>query len=120
MVLLSIFLQPKLNDVLLEMFRNEYIGTAPYLSCFPSLRHHKLCPTDQFIVLSSDGLYQYLTNEEVVSYVENFMEKFPDGDPAQHLIEELLCRAARKAGSCYILCYAKFSLLFPLITRVKA
>ncbi|XP_023552441.1 protein phosphatase 2C 29-like [Cucurbita pepo subsp. pepo] len=90
--------QPKLNDVLLEMFRNEYIGTAPYLSCFPSLRHHKLCPTDQFIVLSSDGLYQYLTNEEVVSYVENFMEKFPDGDPAQHLIEELLCRAARKAG----------------------
>ncbi|XP_022937431.1 protein phosphatase 2C 29-like [Cucurbita moschata] len=90
--------QPKLNDALLEMFRNEYIGTAPYLSCMPSLRHHRLCPTDQFIVLSSDGLYQYLTNEEVVSYVENFMEKFPDGDPAQHLIEELLCRAARKAG----------------------
>ncbi|KAL0550480.1 hypothetical protein IC582_014999 [Cucumis melo] len=90
--------QPKLNDALLEMFRNEYIGTAPYLSCLPSLRHHRLCPTDQFIVLSSDGLYQYLTNQEVVSYVENFMEKFPDGDPAQHLIEELLCRAARKAG----------------------
>ncbi|XP_022145327.1 protein phosphatase 2C 29, partial [Momordica charantia] len=90
--------QPKLNDALLEMFRNEYIGTAPYLSCSPSLRHHRLCTTDQFIVLSSDGLYQYLTNEEVVSYVENFMEKFPDGDPAQHLIEELLCRAARKAG----------------------
>lgn len=108
MVLLFSFLQPKLNDALLEMFRNEYIGTAPYLSCSPSLRHHRLCTTDQFIVLSSDGLYQYLTNEEVVSYVENFMEKFPDGDPAQHLIEELLCRAARKAGNCYILCYFKF------------
>ena len=117
MVLLSIFLQPKLNDALLEMFRNEYIGTAPYLSCLPSLRHHRLCPTDQFIVLSSDGLYQYLTNQEVVSYVENFMEKFPDGDPAQHLIEELLCRAARKAGSFYILCHAKFCFLFSLITR---
>lgn len=26
------------------------------------------------------------------------MEKFPDGDPAQHLIEELLLRAAKKAG----------------------
>lgn len=116
-VLVSIFVQPKLNDALLEMFRNEYIGTAPYLSCLPSLRHHRLCPTDQFIVLSSDGLYQYLTNEEVVSYVENFMEKFPDGDPAQHLIEELLCRAARKAGSCYFLCYAKSWFFFPLITR---
>ncbi|XP_071919314.1 protein phosphatase 2C 29-like [Coffea arabica] len=90
--------QPKWNDPLLEMFRNDYIGTAPYISCSPSLRHHKLCPRDQFLVLSSDGLYQYLSNQEVVSFVENFMEKFPDGDPAQHLIEELLLRAAKKAG----------------------
>ncbi|KAJ6946844.1 protein phosphatase 2C 29-like [Populus alba x Populus x berolinensis] len=90
--------RPKLNDALLEMFRNEYIGTAPYISCSPSLRHHQLCPRDQFLVLSSDGLYQYLTNQEVVSHVESFMEQFPDGDPAQHLIEELLFRAARKAG----------------------
>ncbi|KAF7828551.1 protein phosphatase 2C 29-like [Senna tora] len=90
--------QPKWNDPLLEMFRNEYIGTAPYISCCPSLRHHKLCPRDQFLILSSDGLYQYLSNQEVVSQVESFMEKFPDGDPAQHLIEELLLRAAKKAG----------------------
>ncbi|XP_060179863.1 protein phosphatase 2C 29-like [Lycium barbarum] len=90
--------RPKLNDALLEMFRNEYIGDAPYLSCTPSMRHHRLCPRDQFLVLSSDGLYQYLTNQEVVCLVENFMEKFPDGDPAQHLIEELLFRAAKKAG----------------------
>ncbi|KAK9075618.1 hypothetical protein SSX86_003944 [Deinandra increscens subsp. villosa] len=90
--------QPKWNDSLLEMFRNEYIGNAPYVSCEPSLRHHHLCPRDQFLVLSSDGLYQYFSNQEVVSHVENFMDKFPDGDPAQHLIEELLRRAARKAG----------------------
>ncbi|RWR80594.1 protein phosphatase 2C 29 [Cinnamomum micranthum f. kanehirae] len=90
--------QPKWNNALLEMFRNEYIGTEPYITCSPSLRHHKLGPSDQFLVLSSDGLYQYLTNQEVVSQVENFMEKFPDGDPAQHLIEELLIRAAKKAG----------------------
>ncbi|XP_076960815.1 protein phosphatase 2C 29-like [Bidens hawaiensis] len=90
--------QPKWNDSLLEMFRNEYIGTAPYVSCEPSLRHHHLCPRDQFIVLSSDGLYQYFTNQEVVSHVAIFMEKFPEGDPAQHLIEELLLRAAKKAG----------------------
>lgn len=88
------------------MFRNEYIGTAPYISCLPSLRHHRLCPSDQFLILSSDGLYQYLTNQEVVSHVENFMEKFPEGDPAQHLIEELLFRAAKKAGK-----FCHFSLL---------
>ncbi|KAF8379111.1 hypothetical protein HHK36_028540 [Tetracentron sinense] len=92
--------QPKWNNALLEMFRNEYIGTAPYLSCSPSLCHHKLGHNDHFLVLSSDGLYQYLSNQEVVSHVESFMEKFPDGDPAQHLIEELLFRAAKKAGLC--------------------
>ncbi|XP_022757563.1 protein phosphatase 2C 29-like isoform X2 [Durio zibethinus] len=90
--------KPKLNDALLEMFRNEYIGTAPYISCSPSLCHHRLCPRDQFLILSSDGLYQYLSNQEVVSLVESFMEKFPDGDPAQQLIEEVLFRAAKKAG----------------------
>lgn len=84
------------------MFRNEYIGTKPYISCSPSLCHHKLCARDQFLVLSSDGLYQYLTNQEVVSHVESFMEKYPDGDPAQHLIEELLSRAAKKAGINYL------------------
>ncbi|KAK9698912.1 hypothetical protein RND81_08G140100 [Saponaria officinalis] len=90
--------QAKFNDSLLEMFRNEFIGAAPYVSCIPSLRHHHLSPKDQFLVLSSDGLYQYLSNQEVVSFVENFLEKYPDGDPAQHLIEELLNRAAKKAG----------------------
>ncbi|KAL9681744.1 hypothetical protein QQ045_013532 [Rhodiola kirilowii] len=87
--------QPKWNDPLLEMFCNDYIGTAPYVSCTPSLRHHKLCQREPFLVLSSDGLYQYLTNQEVVSHVESFMEKSPEGDPAQHLIEELLSRAAK-------------------------
>ncbi|KAJ8774495.1 hypothetical protein K2173_016941 [Erythroxylum novogranatense] len=90
--------QPKWNDMLLEMFKTEYIGTAPYISCSPSLCHYRLCPRDQFLVLSSDGLYQYLTNQEVVSHVEKFMEQFPDGDPAQNLIKELLSRAAKKAG----------------------
>ncbi|KAL8210098.1 hypothetical protein R6Q57_006830 [Mikania cordata] len=90
--------QAKWNDSLLEMFRKEYIGNAPYVSCVPSLRHHQLCQKDQFLILSSDGLYQYFDNQEVVSHVDNFMEKFPDGDPAQHLIEELLLRAAKKAG----------------------
>ncbi|CAN6486366.1 unnamed protein product [Victoria cruziana] len=90
--------QAKWNNALLGMFRSEYIGAAPYISCSPSLFHHRIGPKDQFLVLSSDGLYQYLSNEEVVSHVANFMEKFPDGDPAQYLIEELLFRAAKKAG----------------------
>ncbi|XP_044482646.1 probable protein phosphatase 2C 23 [Mangifera indica] len=90
--------QPKWNNALLEMFRIDYKGTSPYITCLPSLYHHKLGPKDRFLILSSDGLYQYLTNEEAVSEVELFITLQPEGDPAQHLVEEVLFRAAKKAG----------------------
>ncbi|KAA8543887.1 hypothetical protein F0562_021936 [Nyssa sinensis] len=90
--------QPKWNDALLEMFRIDYIGTSPYINCLPYLYHHRLGPRDRFLILSSDGLYQYFTNEEAVSEVEHFIAWSPEGDPAQHLVEEVLFRAAKKAG----------------------
>eukprot|EP00250_Pteridium_aquilinum_P004748 c1494_g1_i1 orf=120-2711(+) len=90
--------KPRWNSAILRMFQIDYVGSAPYVSCAPALHHHRLGPNDRFLILSSDGLYQYFSNEEVVSHVEWFMEKFPEGDPAQHLIEELLFRAAKKAG----------------------
>ncbi|KAG8376894.1 hypothetical protein BUALT_Bualt09G0111500 [Buddleja alternifolia] len=90
--------QPKWNNALFERFRIDYVGTAPYITCSPSLCHHKLESKDKFLILSSDGLYQYFTNQEAVSEVESFMSTFPEGDPAQHLVEEVLFRAAKKAG----------------------
>ncbi|KAL8152692.1 hypothetical protein V2J09_010452 [Rumex salicifolius] len=89
---------PKWNEGLLEMLKIDYVGSSPYITCSPSLHHHKLSPKDKFLILSSDGLYQYFTNEEVVADVELFMSSTPEGDPAQHLIEEILFRAAKKAG----------------------
>ncbi|XP_041025498.1 probable protein phosphatase 2C 23 [Juglans microcarpa x Juglans regia] len=90
--------QPKWNDALLEKFRIEYVGTSPYITCLPSLYHYRLGPRDRFLILSSDGLYQYLSNEEAVSQVEYFIDKYPKGDPAQHLIEQVLFQAAQKHG----------------------
>ncbi|CAL5388275.1 unnamed protein product [Camellia sinensis] len=89
---------PKWNNALLEMFRIDYVGSSPYITCSPSLYHHRLGPRDRFLILSSDGLYQYFTNEEAISEVEVFTSSFPEGDPAQHLVEEVLFRAAKKAG----------------------
>ncbi|CAD6203790.1 unnamed protein product [Miscanthus lutarioriparius] len=90
--------KPKFNEALLEMFRIDYVGTSPYISCNPAVLHHRLCANDRFLVLSSDGLYQYFSNDEVVSHVLWFMENVPEGDPAQYLVAELLCRAAKKNG----------------------
>ncbi|KAJ8748512.1 hypothetical protein K2173_003410 [Erythroxylum novogranatense] len=90
--------KPSCNDALLHSFRIAYVGSKPYISCIPSILHHRLSSSDRFLVLSSDGLYQYFSNEEVVSHVTWFMEKVPEGDPAQYLIAELLVRAAKKNG----------------------
>ncbi|KAG2320168.1 hypothetical protein Bca52824_013381 [Brassica carinata] len=90
--------QPKWNNALLEMFQIDYKGESPYINCLPSLYHHRLGSKDRFLILSSDGLYQYFTNEEAVSEVELFISLQPEGDPAQHLVQELLFRAAKKAG----------------------
>uniref|UniRef100_A0A5B6ZDB7 PPM-type phosphatase domain-containing protein n=1 Tax=Davidia involucrata TaxID=16924 RepID=A0A5B6ZDB7_DAVIN len=90
--------KPRCNEALLEMFQIGYVGTAPYISCVPSVLHHRLSSSDRFLVLSSDGLYQYFSNEEVVAHITWFMENVPEGDPAQYLIAELLFRAAKKNG----------------------
>ncbi|XP_016464211.1 putative protein phosphatase 2C 23 [Nicotiana tabacum] len=90
--------QPKWNNALLKVFRIDYVGNSPYINCLPSLYHHRLSPRDRFLILSSDGLYQYFNNKEAVAEVETFMSIFPEGDPAQHLVEEVLFRAAKKAG----------------------
>ncbi|KAM7256580.1 hypothetical protein ACFE04_012321 [Oxalis oulophora] len=90
--------QPKWNNAVLEAFRLDYIGDSPYLSCTPSLFHHKLSPVDRFLILSSDGLYEYFTNEEAIAEVQSFITVYPTEDPAQHLIEEVLHRAAKRAG----------------------
>ena len=82
----------------MEAFRINYVGTDPYVTCAPSLCHQRIGSQDKFLVLSSDGLYQYFTNKEVVDQVEAFTAAEPDGDPAQHLVGELVHRAARKAG----------------------
>lgn len=93
------------------MFQIDYLGTAPYISCIPSVLHLQLSSNDRFLVLSSDGLYQYFSNEEVVAHITWFMEKVPEGDPAQYLIAELLFRAAKKNGELTYLIYVENKLV---------
>uniref|UniRef100_A0ACD5W4Q8 Uncharacterized protein n=1 Tax=Avena sativa TaxID=4498 RepID=A0ACD5W4Q8_AVESA len=90
--------EPRWNKALLEVFRVDYVGPSPYITCKPFLRHHCLGPRDKFLILASDGLYEYFTNEDVVARVEAFVTRFPDEDPAKYLSHEILLRAAKQAG----------------------
>lgn len=47
--------------------------TPPYLSCTPDITYHKLTPQDKFVILASDGLWENLSNEEVVRLVGEHM-----------------------------------------------
>ncbi|KAG8663657.1 hypothetical protein MANES_01G236400v8 [Manihot esculenta] len=79
--------KPTCNEALLEIFRINYVGTNPYVSCIPSVIHHRLCSSDRFLVLSSDGLYQYFSNEDVVAHVAWFMENVPEGMDFHELLD---------------------------------
>lgn len=41
----------------------------------PEILAHKICPDDLFVILCSDGVWEFLTNEEVVGFVHRFGKK---------------------------------------------
>ncbi len=48
--------------------------TPPYLSCDPEVTVHRLTSRDRFMVLGSDGLWEQLSDENVVKIVGEFLE----------------------------------------------
>lgn len=53
-------------------FRLPESFNKPILSAEPSILVHKLDPEDQFLIFASDGLWEHLSNEEVVNIVLNY------------------------------------------------
>ncbi|XP_067639965.1 pyruvate dehydrogenase [acetyl-transferring]-phosphatase 1, mitochondrial isoform X2 [Eurosta solidaginis] len=43
--------------------------TPPYLTAQPEVQHHILGPNDKFLVIASDGLWDFLTPSQVISLV---------------------------------------------------
>lgn len=99
-------LQKNLNDALMGILRVRDLTSPPYVSTQPSLNVHKISNFDQFVILGSDGLFDFFSNDEAVKLVESYILSNPFGDPAKFLIEQLVARAADSAGQFfYILCY---------------
>ncbi|ONK58690.1 uncharacterized protein A4U43_C09F15670 [Asparagus officinalis] len=88
----------KLNDALMGILRVRNLCSPPYVSTHPFTMNRKVSENDLFVVLGSDGLFDFFTNEEVVELVHQFIQDNPAGDPAKHLVELLVLRAAENAG----------------------
>ncbi|KAJ3675827.1 hypothetical protein LUZ60_004869 [Juncus effusus] len=86
------------NDALMGILRVKNLKSPPYVKSNPHTLIHDVSPHDSFIVLGSDGLFDFFNNEQVVGLVYNYISEFPAGDPAKYLIDQLVLKAAQKAG----------------------
>lgn len=88
----------KLNDALMGILRVRNLCSPPYVYTHPFTMSHKVSENDLFVVLGSDGLFDFFRNEEVVELVHQFIQDNPLGDPAKYMVEQLVLRAAENAG----------------------
>jgi len=87
----------EMNDKLMGILKVRNLCDPPYTYTEPFTTCHMVSESDLFVVLGSDGLFDFLPNQEVVELVYRFIKSNPDGDPAKHLIEKILPRAAENA-----------------------
>ncbi|XP_068661214.1 probable protein phosphatase 2C 40 [Aristolochia californica] len=88
----------KMNDALMGILRVRNLSSPPYVYTHPFTKSHRVSENDPFVVLGSDGLFDFFSNDEVVELVYSFTQANPSGDPAKHLVEQLVQRAAENAG----------------------
>uniref|UniRef100_A0A914P5H0 PPM-type phosphatase domain-containing protein n=1 Tax=Meloidogyne incognita TaxID=6306 RepID=A0A914P5H0_MELIC len=51
----------------------QHLLTPPYLTCLPEVFYHQLTSNDRFLVLATDGLWEFLDSDAVVRLVEDHM-----------------------------------------------
>lgn len=66
--------------------------TPPYVSHIPEVHNYTVGPADKFVILASDGLWDFLTPQEAVAIVE----KSSEDDAASKLVYAALENAAIK------------------------
>lgn len=80
------------------ILRVRNLISPPYVSTQPSLNVRQISKSDHFVIVGSDGLFDFFSNDEVVKLVHSYILSNSSGDPAKFLLEQLLERAAECAG----------------------
>ncbi|KAF8401495.1 hypothetical protein HHK36_012435 [Tetracentron sinense] len=88
----------KLNDALMGILKVRNLLSPPYISSEPSLNVHRISKDDQFVIVASDGLFDFFSNDEAVKLIHSYILSNPSGDPAKFLLGQLVSRAADGAG----------------------
>lgn len=71
--------------------------TPPYVSHEPEMHHIQLCENDKFLIIASDGVWDFMSAQEAVEIVASVSEK--DGNKAAALLlKRTIERAAEESG----------------------
>ncbi|XP_030379139.1 pyruvate dehydrogenase [acetyl-transferring]-phosphatase 1, mitochondrial [Scaptodrosophila lebanonensis] len=97
-------LQQQVVPMFGEHMMPPHYFTPPYLTARPDVQHHELDVNDKFLVIASDGLWDFLSPSEVVSLVGQHVNskkiqepmRLENGDVTLQEISDKL--AERKAG----------------------
>ncbi|KAI9594521.1 phosphatase 2C-like domain-containing protein [Syncephalis fuscata] len=54
---------------------SPHFKTPPYVTARPVVTTHKIAPNDRFMVIATDGLYDDLSNEEIVEVVAGYVDE---------------------------------------------
>ncbi|CAI5481087.1 unnamed protein product [Closterium sp. Yama58-4] len=85
------------REPLVSRFRVPEPFNPPLISADPSVAVRVFSPHDSFVIVASDGLFEFLSNQEAV----NIVASSPKKDVARQLIRTALQRAAEKTEMLY-------------------
>ena len=77
-----------LNLIYQQVIPHYY--TPPYLTAEPEVSHHELTEDDKFIVIATDGLWERLSNEQVINIVGDKLDQHDDDNIATALLKRAL------------------------------
>ncbi|CAI5703284.1 hypothetical protein KXD40_003782 [Peronospora effusa] len=75
--------------------------TPPYITAIPEIKSHKLEEGDKFLIIGSDGLWDYLSNEEAVEIVNGQVSCGNHDLAGRALVDRVLQKAAKRYGMTY-------------------
>lgn len=68
--------------------------TPPYITALPEIRQQALTSQDKFVIIGTDGLWDYLSNEEAVEIVQKQINQGNKAKASSALVEKTLEKAA--------------------------
>lgn len=75
--------------------------SPPYITAIPEVKHHALDGNDQFVIVGSDGLWDYLDNQEAVDIVREQALAGNHATAGRALVERVLQKAAKRYEMSY-------------------